>query len=256
MSKTLSEQIEALEYMANVYSQHPDPEKRQRVISLRTAAETLRGLQRNQRQAEPYRDLTAGHWAAEPRVHEPERPFPTVKEIEEWFDKTHCDMGGVVVTWAPDLDPAMTQTRAKVISDAAVSPKTRKLRWLRADNNEAWYGVRIALVHSVWHELKASHDWVVNKQAKQIEELSVKLAKLTTDYDLLEKDREREIVYSERLQMKLGRLHTKLKVMLASIRDLDPGFSPKSSGIKRKVIALMRALIDSPELKPLEKEEV
>lgn len=146
-------------------------------------------------------DQPMSQWRPQ-NLSEPLKPqFPTMPEVEIWFEDKFCGMDHVAI-----IPPSAPQARAEYpmprlasIAEAVAPRRARKSDWLRRDGNEEWYGPRLALVQSLWNELKSRHDEIVgdlntkhtslqNEMAVMKEKHLAELAAANDEYDRVAKD--------------------------------------------------------------------
>lgn len=124
--------------------------------------------------------------------------------------------------------------RLSILADCA-SPN-RKQEWLRRDGNEAWYGLRIALVHSVWNELHRRHLEVVNGYEREIADLN---SKNKADHESF--DKHDKLLRADIDKLREGTLYINRELLNA--HDVIVGLLPLKG--PRKVVASLRALLET-----------
>ena len=108
--------------------------------------------------------------------------FPTMEEVEKWFDQNYCGIERLAII-APPPAPGgpmareHSQQRMSLIAEVAAPLRVRKSDWLRRDGNEEWYGPRVALVHAVWNHLKREHETALAYESDRSRKLDQELVK-------------------------------------------------------------------------------
>lgn len=162
-------------------------------------------------------------------------PFPTMQEMEEWFENKYCpiDVITVVASTPVPFDVEKAQARADQIT-GAISPRAvRRAEWLRRAGNEEWHGQRLAIVQTAWNMLKERHDQTVGHYRNQLEESRRRVAEIEWEFKALSEKKD-QLERSRRTVRDLVEISI---VALKKIRSL------------KKVVAGFQVLL-ATELKP------
>lgn len=88
--------------------------------------------------------------------------FPTMEEMERWFERKYCGIARPAVV--PNSPVLCAPHR---VEEALLPYSVARSEWLRQPNNEEWYAVRVALVHAVWDELKKRHESILREALRE-----------------------------------------------------------------------------------------